>query len=82
MVERRHVWVRHTPNMDGVVLDLVFGKLCYPRTDGRVVPSVKPNHKAQEQQEGKAVLGQKIATWPCQSAPEWVNPSLPNPVII
>ena len=48
VVERRHVWVKRIPNMDGVVRALVFGKLCYPRIDWRVVPSVKPNHKSWE----------------------------------
>ena len=40
IVERRAVWLRRIPNMDGVVRALVFGKLCYPRIDWRVVPSV------------------------------------------
>jgi hypothetical protein len=52
--------------MDGVVWDPVFGKLSYPRTDWREVPGMKPNHKSRVQPEGTAVLGQKIATWPCQ----------------
>ena len=40
ILERRDVWLRRIPNMDGVVRALVFGKLCYPRIDWRVVPSV------------------------------------------
>jgi hypothetical protein len=44
----------HIANMDGVARALVFGKLCYPRTDWRVVPSVKPNHRSWEQPEVKA----------------------------
>ena len=82
VVERRHVWARRIPNMDGVVRALVSGKLCYPRIDWRVIPSVKPNHKSWEQPEVKAVLGQKIATWLFQGALEWVDPRLPKPVII
>jgi len=66
VVERRYVWVKRIPNLDGVVRALVFGKLCYPRIDWRVVPSVKPNHKSWEQSEVKAALGLKIATWLCQ----------------
>ena len=46
VVERRHVWVKRIPNMDGVVRALVFGKLCYPRIDWRICPSFKPNHKS------------------------------------
>ena len=82
VVERRHVWVKRIPNMDGVVRALVFGKLCYPRIDWRVVPSVKPNHKSWEQPEVKSVLGHKIATWLFQGALEWVDPRLPKPIII
>jgi hypothetical protein len=82
VVERRHVWLRRIPNMDGVVRALVFGKLCYPRVDWRVVPSVKPNHKSWELPEVKAALGPKIATWLCQGALEWVDPRFPKPVII
>ncbi len=33
VVERRHVWMRRIPNMDGVMRALVSGKLCYPRND-------------------------------------------------
>ncbi len=59
MVDRRHVWVKRIPNMDGVVRALVFGKLCYPRVDWRVVPLSKPNHKSWEQPGVKAILGLK-----------------------
>lgn len=81
MVERRHVWVKRIPNMDGVVRALVFGKLCYPRVDWRVVPSSKPNHKSWEQPEVKAVLGLKMGTWLFQGALEWIDPRLPAPSI-
>ena len=74
--------MKRIPNMDGVVRALVFGKLCYPRIDWRVVPSVKPNHKSWELPEVKAALGPKIATWICQGALEWVDPRLPKPIII
>ena len=82
VVERRHVWAKRIPNMDGVVRALVSGKLCYPRIDWRVVPSFKPNHKSWEQFEVKEMLGRKLAVWLYQGALEWIHPLLPRPVII
>jgi hypothetical protein len=81
VVEQRHVWMQSIPNMDGVVRALVCGKLCYPRIDWRIVPSVKPNHKSWEKPEVKAVLGLKIGTWLFQGALEWMNPRCPKPTI-
>ncbi len=60
---------------------VVCGKLCYPRIDWRIVPSVKPNHKSWENPEVKAVLGMKIGTWLFQGALEWVDPRCPKPTI-
>lgn len=82
VVERREVWAKRIPNMDGVVRALVSGKLCYPRVDWRVVPSVKPNHKSWEQPEVKETLGRKMAVWLYQGALEWVHPLHPKPTII
>jgi hypothetical protein len=73
--------MRRIPNMDGVVRALVSGKLCYPRIDWHIVPSVKPNHKSWENPEVKAVLGLKMGTWLCQGALEWVDPRCPKPTI-
>ena len=82
VVERRAVWERLIPNMDGVTRLLVNGKLCYPRNDWRILPSVKPNHPSWNIPEVKEVLGQKLAVWLWQGAMEWVAPWLPRPTII
>ena len=82
VVERRAVWERLIPNMDGVTRLLVNGKLCYPRNNWRILPSVKPNHPSWNIPEVKEVLGKKLAVWLWQGAMEWVAPWLPRPTII
>ena len=82
VVERRAVWEKLIPNMDGVTRLLVNGKLCYPRNDWRILPSIKPNHPSWNVPEVKEVLGKKLAVWLWQGAMEWVAPWLPRPTII
>ena len=82
VVERRAVWEKTILNMDGVTRLLVNGKLCYPRNDWRILPSIKPNHPSWNVPEVKEVLGKKLAVWLWQGAMEWVAPWLPRPTII
>ena len=70
VVERRAEWARLIPNMDGVTRLIVNGKLCYPRNDWRILPSIRPNHASWNVADVKESLGKKGAVWLWQGAME------------
>jgi hypothetical protein len=81
LLERRHVWQRLV-QMDGVARAIVMGKLSYPRTCWRILPSYLPNHKSWEVDAVKVKLGQKMAAYFFQGAAEAILPGQLLPTII
>ena len=76
LVARWHVWERLT-QMDSVTR-AVQGKLCYPRTCWRITPSYLPSHKSWEDEEVKAKVGPKMASYFVQGAIEFIAPGGPG----
>ena len=81
LIERRHEWLRLI-KMDSVTRAAVMGKLCYPRTCWRIIPSYLPNHKSWEEDAVKVQMGPKMADYFIQGAAEMCLPGQPLPLIV
>ena len=81
LIERRDVWQRLI-KMDSITRAIVMGKLSYPRTCWRIIPSYLPNHKSWEVDAVKQKLGRKMAAYFFQGAAEMILPGQHPPTIV
>lgn len=70
VVERRFEWIKVMGNVDGATWAILSGHMAYPRNEWVLRQVWQKNHSSWEQDDVKATLGPKYATYLAQGALE------------
>ena len=74
IVEKRFEWRKVMGNVDGAAWAILSGHMAYPRDEWVLRQVWRPNHGSWEQDDVKATLGPKYATYLVQGALESILP--------